>query len=133
MYSLQLIADVFKCKVVYHCFFQFWLIFPNGNYQSRSIEYKFNWCCHHTLHLMEKTFPIFKNLLKASGTTMKVLSCSKIPLTSMCVDRFESCLISSPGSRPLQFFPTLLNWSRNPLEETLLQMVLENKLTKLRF
>ena len=67
-----------------------WLIFPNRNYKSRSIEDNFNWCWHHTLHF-KKIFPIFENFLKTSGTTSKVLSCLKIPLTSMHVDHFESC------------------------------------------
>ena len=56
-----------------------------------SIEYNFNWCWHRTLHLKKKTFPIFENLLETSGTTTKVLSCLKIPLASMRVDRFASC------------------------------------------
>ena len=62
-------------KVVYRRFFQFWLIFPNRTYKSRSIEHNFNWYCHHTLHLKKITFPIFECLLKPSGTTTKVLSC----------------------------------------------------------
>ena len=53
------------------------------NYQSRSKEYNFNWCWHRTLPLKKKRFSIFENLLKTSGTTTKVLSCLKIPLTSM--------------------------------------------------
>ena len=65
--------------------------FPKRSYKSRSIEYNFDWCWHHTLHLKKKTFPIFENLLKTSGTTTKVLSCLKIPLTSMRVDRLASC------------------------------------------
>ena len=68
-------------EVVYRRFFQFRLIFLNQNYQSRSIEYNFNWCWHRKLHLKKKRLPIFKNLLKTSGTTTKVVSCLKIPLT----------------------------------------------------
>ena len=34
--------DVFKREVIYGRFFQFWLIFPKRNYQSRSIGYNFN-------------------------------------------------------------------------------------------
>ena len=87
-----------RLEVVYRRFFQFWLIFPNQNYQSRSKEYNFNWCWHRTLPLKKKRFSIFENLLITSGTTTKVLSCLKIPLTSMR-------LIAS--SRPRQFFPSL--------------------------
>ena len=72
-----------KLEVVYRRFFQFWFIFLNQNYQSRSKEYNFNWCWHRTLPLKKKRFSIFENLLKTSGTTTKVLSCSEIPLTSM--------------------------------------------------
>ena len=74
-----------KLEVVYRRFFQFWLIFLNQNYQSRSKEYNFNLCCHRTLPLKKKRFPIFKNLLKPQGKTTNVLSCLKIPLTSMRV------------------------------------------------
>ena len=42
--TLQSTANVFKREVVCRRFFRFWLIFPNRNYHSRSIEYKFNWC-----------------------------------------------------------------------------------------
>ena len=82
-----------RLEVVYRRFFQFWLIFPNKNYQSRSKEYNFNWCWHRTLPLKKKRFCIFENLLIRSGTTTKVLSCLKIPLTSM---RFiASCFIAN--------------------------------------
>ena len=54
VYALQSTGDVLKHEVVYRRFFQFWLIFPNRNYQSRSIEYNFNWCWHHTLPLKKK-------------------------------------------------------------------------------
>ena len=67
------------------------LNFQNCNYKSRSVEYNCNWSWHHTLHLKKKTFFIFENLLKTSGTTMKISSCLKIPLTSMRVDRLASC------------------------------------------
>ena len=87
VYTLQSTTHVFKHKVVYRRFFQFWFILPNQNYQSCSIEYNFNRCCHHTLHLKEKTFSIFENLLKTSRTTTKVLSCLKTSLTIMRVDR----------------------------------------------
>ena len=53
------------------------------NYQSCSKEYNFNWCWYRTLPPKKKRFSIFENLLKTSGTTTKVLSCLKIPLTSM--------------------------------------------------
>ena len=72
-----------KLEVVYRRFFQFWLIFPNQNYQSRLKEHNFNWCWHRTLPLKKKRFSILENLLKTSGTTTKVLSCLKIPLISM--------------------------------------------------
>ena len=79
----------------------------------------------------EDNFPVFEYLLKILGTTTKVLSCSKIPLTSMCVLR-----TSSSFSRP-----RLVSY---PFEEALLQSVrtsfiadfikynegLENKLTR---
>ena len=41
--------------------------------------------------MKKKTFPIFENLHKTSGTTTKALSYLKTPLTRMRVDRFESC------------------------------------------
>ena len=111
-----------KLEVVYRRLFQFWLIFPNQNYQSRSKECNFNWCWHRTLLLKKKRFSIFENLLIASGTTTKVISCLKIPLTSMrfiasCEDvvpRFQTWPI-------LPFAPHPPDWSLNPLEETLLQ------------
>ena len=106
VHSLQSIADVFKREVVSRRFFQFWLIFRNWNYQSRSTEYKSNWCCHHTLHLKEKTFPILGYLFKTSGTTTKVPSCLKIPLTGMRIDRFESCENIVPRFLTWSIFPT---------------------------
>ena len=114
--------------MVYCRFFQFWLIFPNRNYKSRSMKYNFNWCWHHTLHLKKKTFPIFENLLKTSGTTTSFLSCLKITLTSMRVYRLQVVWTSSPGSRPPQLFPLPHppDWSLDPLEETLLQPVLKS-------
>ena len=54
----------------------------------------------------------------------EVLSCLKIPLTSM---RFTA---SSENSRPRQFFPSLpIPPPLNPLEETLLQSVLRSFIT----
>ena len=54
----------------------------------------------------------------------EVLSCLKIPLTSM---RFTA---SSENSRPRQFFPSLpIPPSLNPLEETPLQSVLKSFIT----
>ena len=82
-------------KVVYRRFFQFWLIFLNRNYKWHALEYNFNWCWHHTLHLKKKTFSIFEKLLKTSRTTTRVPSSLKILLTSMRV----GVLIA------LQFFP----------------------------
>ena len=73
-------------NVVCRHFFQFWLIFPHRNYKSCLIEYNFNWCWHHTLHLKKKTFPIFKNLLKSLGTSTKVLSCLTIPCPNPTAD-----------------------------------------------
>ena len=96
-------------------------------YKSRSIGYNFNWCWQHALHLKKKTLPIFENLVTTSRTTTKVVSCLKIPLTSMCV----VVRTSSPGSRLRQFFPT----SPPPelvfqsIEETLLQPVLKTFIT----
>ena len=56
----------------------------------------------------------------------EVLSCVKIPLTSM---RFTT---SSDNSRPRQFFPSLpIPPSLNSLEETLLQSVLKSFITVL--
>ena len=119
-----------KLEVVYRRSFQFWLIFPNQNYQSRSKEYNFNWCWHRTLPLKKKRFSIFENLLKTSGKTTKVLSCSKIPLTSM---RFiASCENVVPRFQTSQFFPSLTTPRTglfNPLEETLLQPVLKSFIT----
>ena len=115
--------------MVYCRFFQFWLIFPNRNYKSRSMKYNFNWCWHHTLHLKKKTFPIFENLLKTPGTTT-VLSCLKIPLASMRVDRFASYENIVPSFKTSSILspppPTPPNWSLHLLEETLLQPVLKS-------
>ena len=114
-------------KAVYRRFFQFWLIFPNRNYKSRTIGFNFNWCWQHALHLKKKALPIFENLVTTSRTTTKVISCLKIPLTSMCV----VVRTSSPGSRLRQFFPT----SPPPelvfqsIEEILLQPVLKSFIT----
>ena len=96
-----------KLEVVYRRSFQFWLIFPNQNYQSRSKEYNFNWCWHRTLPLKMKRFSIFENLLKSSGTTTKVLSCLKIPLTSM---RFIVSPDLANSSLPFPP-PELVSWS----------------------
>ena len=110
---------MFELEVVYRRFFQFWLIFLNQNYQSRSKEYNFNWCWHRTLYLKRKRFPIIENLLKTSGTETKVLSCLEIPLTSTSVDHFASCENVVPGPQ----VPDLVNsslpspppeWSLNP-------------------
>ena len=94
------------------------LNFLNCNYKSRSIEYNCNWSWHHTLHLKKKTFSIFENLLKTSGTTTKVLSCLKIPLTSMRVDPLASCENILPGfqasSIVLLLLPTPPDWSLKP-------------------
>ena len=56
-------------------------------------------------------------------TTTKVVSCLKIPLTSMCV----VVRTSFPGSRLRQFFPTSLPHELvfKSIEETLLQAVLK--------
>ena len=113
--------------MVYRRFFQFWLIFPNRNYKSRTIGFNFNWCWQHALHLKKKALPIFENLVTTSRTTTKVVSCLKIPLTSMCV----VVRTSSPGSRLRQFFPT----SPPPelvfqsIEEILLQPVMKSFIT----
>ena len=113
-------------EVVYRRFFRFWLNFPNRNYRSRSVEYRFNRCWHHTFHLKKKTFPIFKNLLKTSETATTVPGCLKIPLTSMRVVCIAPCKLWE--HRPQ--VPDLVNcfplphppdWFLNPLEETLLQ------------
>ena len=84
-------------------------------YKSRSIGYNFNWCWQHALHLKKKTLPIFKNLVTTSRTTMKVVSCLKIPLTSTCVVVRTSSpdpdfINSSPPPHPP-------NWSFNPLKK----------------
>ena len=108
--------------MVYRRFFQFWLIFPNRNYKSRTIGFNFNWCWQHALHLKKKTLPIFENLVTTSRTTTKVVSCLKIPLTSMCV----VVRTSSPGPE------TLLQ----PVLQTYITVIihynegLENKLTR---
>ena len=107
--------------MVYCRFFQFWLIFPNRNYKSRSIGYNFNWSRQHALHLKKKTFPVFENLVTTSRTTMKVVRCLKIPLTSMC-----SC-----ENTVRQFFPTYPppELVFQSIEETLLQSVLKSFIT----
>ena len=60
-------------------------------------------------------------------TTSKVVSCLKIPLTSMC----ELVRTSFPGSRLRQFFPTSLPHELvfKSIEETLLQAVLKSFIT----
>ena len=60
-------------------------------------------------------------------TTSKVVSCLKIPLTSMC----EVVRTSFPGSRLRQFFPTSLPHELvfKSIEETLLQAVLKSFIT----
>ena len=60
-------------------------------------------------------------------TTSKVVSCLKIPLTSMCV----VVRTSFPGSRLHQFFPTSLPHELvfKSIEETLLQAVLKSFIT----
>ena len=113
--------------MVYCRFFQFWLIFPNRNYKSRSIGYNFNWCRQHALHLKKKTLPIFENLVTTSRTTMKVVRCLKIPLTSMCVvvrtpSPGPDFVNSSPPTHPL-------NWSFNPSKKLSLQPVLKSFIT----
>ena len=107
-----------RLEVVYRRFFQFWLIFSNQNYQSRSKEYNFNWCWHRTLPLKKKRFSIFENLLKTSGTTTKVLSCLKIPLTSMrFIASCENVVPRFQTSPILPFPPHPLYWCLNPLEK----------------
>ena len=44
-------------KVAYRLLFQFWFITLNQNYKSRSIEYNFNWCWHHTLPYEKESLP----------------------------------------------------------------------------
>ena len=86
------------------------------NYQSRSKEYNFNWCWHRTLPLKKKRFSIFENLLKTSGTTTKVLSCLKIPLTSMrFIASCENVFPRFQTSPILSFPPPLPDWSLHPL------------------
>ena len=113
--------------MVYCRFFQFWLLFPNRNYKSRSIEYNFNWCWYHALHLKKTTLLIFENLVTTSRTMTTVVTCLKIPLTSMCV----VVRTSSPGSRLRQFFSTSppLELVFQSLKETLLQPVLKSFIT----
>ena len=105
-----------RLEVVYSSFFQFWLIFPNPSYQSHSKEYHFNWCWHRTLPLKKEKILYLRKF--ASGTTTKVLSCLKIPLTSMrfiasCVNvalRFQTSPI-------LPFPPHPPDWSLNPFKK----------------
>ena len=76
----------------------------------------FNWCWHRTLPLKKKRFSIFENLLKTSGTTTKVLSCSKIPLTSMrFIASCENVVPRFQTSPILSFPPPLPDWSLHPL------------------
>ena len=95
-----------KLEVIYRRFFQFWLIFPNQNYQSRSKEYNLNLCWYRTLPLKKK----------------RSLS-SKIWSKHQEQQRFSAawrhcwlaCLLSQvartspPGSRRRQLFPFLPN------------------------
>ena len=76
----------------------------------------------------EETFPIFENLLKTSGTTTKAMSCLKISLSSMRVNRFVSWENIVPRFQTSTLFPPPPppNWSLNPLEETLLQPALKS-------
>ena len=74
----------------------------------------------------EETFPIFENLLKTSGTTTKAMSCLKIPLSSMRVNRFVSWENIVLRFQTSTLFPPPPNWSLNPLEETLLQPALKS-------
>ena len=94
-------------------FLSIWLIFPHRNYQSRSIEYNFNWYWRPTLHLKKKAFPIFENLLKTSGTTTKVPSwlCVLIALQVVGTSSPGSSLVNSTPQPP----PRLTYWSLNPL------------------
>ena len=125
-----------KLEVFYRRFFQFWLIFPNQNYQSRSKENNFNWCWHRTLLLKKNRVYISENLLKTSGTTTKVLSCLKIPLTSM---RFiASCFIANSSlPSPSPAVVSLSPW-RNSFTASVAEFFksfyfnvgLENKLTR---
>ena len=104
-----------KLEVVFRRFFQFWLIFTNKNYQSRLKEYNFKWCWHRALPLKKERFPFFENLFKTSGTTTKVLSCLKIPLTNMrfiascenVVPRFQTSnsFLPSPPSGLISWSP----------------------------
>ena len=78
------------------------------NCQSHSIEYNFNWCWHLTLLLKKIRFPIFENLLKISGSTMKVLTATWRYCWLACMliaSQVERML--SPDSRLCQFFPSL--------------------------
>ena len=113
--------------MVYCRFFQFWLLFPNRNYKSRSTEYNFNWCRHHALHLKKTIFFVFENFVITSRTTTTVVTSLKIPLTSMCV----VVRTSSPGFRPRQFFPTspLPDLVFHSTDETLLHPVLKSFIT----
>ena len=82
----------------------------------------------------EEKIPYLENFLKTSGTTRTVLrySCLKILQTSMCVDCFASCENVVPRfqtSSILPFFLHPLDWSLNPLKETLLQPVLKSFIT----
>ena len=75
----------------------------------------------------EENIPyLHKNLVKTSRITTKVVSCLKIPLTSMRV----AVRISSPDSRLRQFFPHLPpELVFQFIEETLLQPVLNSFIT----
>ena len=90
MYTLQSTSDVLKQSSL-SSFLSIWLIFSDRNYMLCLIDYNFNWCWHHALHLKKKTFPIFENLLKTLDTATKVLSRLKIPQTRRRVDRLASC------------------------------------------
>ena len=127
-----------KLEVVYYRFFQFWLIFLNQNYQSRSKEYNFNWCWHRTLPLKKKRFPVFENLFKTSGITTKVLqhawwSLCKLWECRPQVPNLVNSTLPSPPPGPVSQFP----WKNFPTlsaEEFYYSFYynegLENKLTR---
>ena len=105
---------MFGLEVVYSSFFQFWLIFLNPSYQSHSKEYHFNWCWHRTLPLKKEKILYLRKF--ASGTTTKVLSCLKIPLTSMrFIASCENVVPRFQTSPILSFPPPPPDWSLHPL------------------
>ena len=94
-----------QCVVVYRRLFQILALFPNRNYESRSTEYNFNCCWHHTLFLKRKSFLIFKIFSRHQEDFMEVSAAWRYRWLACALIALQVVRTSSPGSRPRQFFP----------------------------